>query len=369
MSKSLQIVSFDVPYPANYGGVIDVFYKLKALKKLDVDITLHTFEYGRGEQNLLEQFCSKVYYYPRNSFRNSFFCLKPFIVKTRENKLLISRLKKIGGVILYEGLHTTAPLLNTEMYSFKNIVRAHNIEHHYYKGLFKSEHNYINKIFFAIEAIKLKYYEQNLNKANHILSISPSEQVYFKTKFGPKSLYIPVFTDTEFSTLSEENQIVLWHGDLRVSDNVKSVLFAINVVRNTSFKLVIASSRKNKKVTDACKGLQNVTLDELLEPEALNNLLAKAKVNLLFTYQATGVKLKLLNALTKSRFVLTNDLMVKNTGLEDACVVANSKTKVRETLGRLMNQEFTEFNRLERKNLLKNFDTRYNAQKIIDLMD
>ena len=31
MEKHLHIISFDVPYPANYGGVIDVFYKLKAL--------------------------------------------------------------------------------------------------------------------------------------------------------------------------------------------------------------------------------------------------------------------------------------------------------------------------------------------------
>ena len=27
----LHIISFDVPYPANYGGVIDVFYRVKAL--------------------------------------------------------------------------------------------------------------------------------------------------------------------------------------------------------------------------------------------------------------------------------------------------------------------------------------------------
>ena len=29
--KEVHIVSFDVPYPPNYGGVIDVFYKIKTL--------------------------------------------------------------------------------------------------------------------------------------------------------------------------------------------------------------------------------------------------------------------------------------------------------------------------------------------------
>ena len=36
--KKLHIVSFDVPFPPNYGGVIDVFYKLIELKKLGVEI-------------------------------------------------------------------------------------------------------------------------------------------------------------------------------------------------------------------------------------------------------------------------------------------------------------------------------------------
>ena len=27
--KAINIISFDVPYPANYGGVIDVFYKIQ----------------------------------------------------------------------------------------------------------------------------------------------------------------------------------------------------------------------------------------------------------------------------------------------------------------------------------------------------
>ena len=45
----LHIVSFDVPWPANYGGVIDVFYKVKALADLGIRLHLHCFEYGRGE--------------------------------------------------------------------------------------------------------------------------------------------------------------------------------------------------------------------------------------------------------------------------------------------------------------------------------
>ena len=41
MDKYINIVSFNIPWPANYGGVIDVYYKMQALHKCGVKIILH----------------------------------------------------------------------------------------------------------------------------------------------------------------------------------------------------------------------------------------------------------------------------------------------------------------------------------------
>ena len=41
--RQLHIVAFDIPYPPNYGGVIDVWYKLKALHAKGIKIILHCF--------------------------------------------------------------------------------------------------------------------------------------------------------------------------------------------------------------------------------------------------------------------------------------------------------------------------------------
>mgnify|MGYP001008265998 FL=1 len=60
MERRLHIVSFDVPYPADYGGVIDVYYKIKALADRGVSIILHCYQYGRPEQQELEKLCEKV---------------------------------------------------------------------------------------------------------------------------------------------------------------------------------------------------------------------------------------------------------------------------------------------------------------------
>jgi hypothetical protein len=54
-SKHLHIISFDVPYPANYGGVIDIYYKLKALKKQGIKIHLHCYGYGRTKAKAHEK--------------------------------------------------------------------------------------------------------------------------------------------------------------------------------------------------------------------------------------------------------------------------------------------------------------------------
>ncbi|MFL5752959.1 MAG: glycosyltransferase family 1 protein, partial [Bacteroidia bacterium] len=83
MQTAINIVSFDVPFPANYGGVIDVFYKIKALHGAGVKIILHCFEYGRGEKPDLNSYCEEVHYYRRDtSFRNHFSKL-PYIVASR----------------------------------------------------------------------------------------------------------------------------------------------------------------------------------------------------------------------------------------------------------------------------------------------
>jgi hypothetical protein len=104
--QKLHIVSLDVPYPADYGGAIDIFYRIKALHELGFDITLHVFEYGRGKQEELSKF-AKVNYYSRNKSFFQLFSTRPFIVQTRRSKALLAHLLQDDAPILFEGIHTT----------------------------------------------------------------------------------------------------------------------------------------------------------------------------------------------------------------------------------------------------------------------
>ena len=95
-----------------------------------------------------------------SSFIKSLLSKIPFIVKSRGNDLLVANLTKDSYPILFEGLHTTLPALEDRLKDKKIYLRAHNIEHRFYKGLEKSESNTFKRSFFKKESKKLKHYEK-----------------------------------------------------------------------------------------------------------------------------------------------------------------------------------------------------------------
>lgn len=367
--KKLHIVSFDVPYPPNYGGVIDVFYKIKALAELGVIITLHTYEYGRGRAVELEKFCEKVHYYKREKSFKDLVSRKPFIVKTRRSKKLINRLLLDQNPILFEGLHTTFPLSSHSFLKRTILVRTHNIEHHYYNGLAKSETSKRKKAFFKTEAKKLEKYEVVLKKANYLLTISPFEEKYFRKKYGHKTLYTPVFYDNKTLPFEDpEEKFALWHGDLRVSDNRKALHKTIQIFKELKCKLLIASSYEIPEIKEAIHQYDHISFQKIDSNKALNTLFQKAHIHVLITFQKTGIKLRLLHCLTKGKFVIANKEMVEDTGLESACTIANTDAEFKESIKQLLIKDFDNSEIRLRAELLKTFHPLESAKQILKLL-
>lgn len=358
-----------MPYPPNYGGVIDVFYKLKALYDLKVKIYLHTFEYGRGRPKELDKFCEQVFYYQRNSSIINVLSKAPYIVKSRSSNELIQNLKKIKAPILFEGLHTTFPLINGNFDDRKVLVRAHNIEHLYYGGLAKSESRIYRKIFFKTEAKKLNVYENILDKVDAILTISPSEHNYFRNRFIDKAVYIPVFhPNIKVRKLSKKGNFALYHGDLRVADNIKSVYFLIDIFKQLDYELVIASSFKNHSIIKEITNYNHMRFVEIESQNHMLDLFEKAHINVLPTFQKTGIKLKLINTLFNGRFCVVTPKMVNETGLEKLCEIGRSREEFIQKVNELIYRDYVDIAIGEREKALKPFNISENAQKIIDIL-
>ena len=370
--KHLHIVSFDVPFPANYGGVIDVFYKLKALKKAGVRVHLHCFQYGRKRTQVLEDLCEVVHYYPRKSGIASALSVKPYIVQSRRSELLMSNLLNDEYPIIFEGLHTCLYLSDPRLKHRKKIYRESNIEHHYYFHLFKAEKQIFRKLYHLAESLKLRLYQKKLKYADLMLAVSQSDTEYLKKHFPKNNIeYLPSFHPNEkFLVLPGKGRYAFYHGKLSVTENYKAAEFLIEkVFAGFDKKLVIAGMEPPTHLKTLIEKHQNVELIENPDDEKMFGLIRNAHVNVLVTFQATGLKLKLLNTLYNGRFCLVNPEMVQGTGLETLCEIAKNADGLKTKLDGLFGKQFNLSDIREREILLReNYSNRKNCVKLIGLV-
>ncbi len=366
----LHIVSFDVPYPANYGGVIDVFYKAKALAEHGVKVHLHCFEYGRKEAPELEDIFHEVRYYKRDISKKHLFKSSPYIIETRISEHLINDLLKDDYPILMEGLHTSGLLREKRLKHRRRIVRTHNIEHEYYNSLSGAETDLFKKYYYFNEAVKLKKYEKILAKADLLLAISRTDYDYFSAKFKSVA-YVPAFHPyTVVRSLTGQGKYVLYHGNLSVPENIYAVTMLLKeVFRNSKIPFKIAGLNPPQSLWRLVAEYPLVEMVANPDDDMLNDLIKNAQVNIFFTHQATGLKLKLLNAIYNGRFVLTNDKMLSGSNLDNLCVLADSIPEMKIQLSGLMEKRFTAAMKIRRQMHLQ---TMYmngdNVEKLIGLI-
>lgn len=340
--RHLHVISFDIPYPPSYGGVIDVYYKIKALCKEDVKVHLHCFEYGRVKSRQLENLCATVNYYPRSISRSKLFNSLPYIVTSRNSVSLLKNLLKDDYPILMEGLHSCYYLGDRALSDRNIIVRTHNIEHHYYKGLAAVERNIFKRYYFYNEAGKLEHFEEVLKKASFIAAISQNDFHYLNHKYE-NVVHLPPFHQfNRVVSKAGKGNYVVYHGNLSVGENNEAALFLVKKVFNSlpDIPLIIAGSRPSKELREAVKGRNNIIIEADKTIKEINALIRNAHINIIPTFQPTGIKLKLLAALFSGRFCIANSAMVENTGLEKLCIIANTTGEMKKALKKTFPLEF-----------------------------
>ncbi len=373
MGKALHIIAFDVPFPANYGGIIDVFYKIKALHSIGVKITLHCFYYnGNNPPNTkLNQYCDQIYYYKRGKHIGNTFTKLPFIVASRGKTKLLENLLKDNDPILFEGLHTCYYLDHPQLKTRLKLFRAHNIEHQYYKEMAIAEKSFIKRFYFNQEAKKLEKFEHILNHAQNILSTAKMDIVHFK-KYA-STIHIPPFYQIVENEIRyhETNEFCLFHGNLSVLENKDAALFIIHKIAPlTHYKITIAGKDPSAEIVEAAQKQENVTLMANISQNEMAELIQKAQVHLLFTLQQTGVKLKLLYALSSGKHIIINEKMDDSNLFSKMCAVENNPTDIVKRIDILMETPFTEDLYTERNSFfLHVFDMKKSAQKIVKLLD
>lgn len=370
MKMDLHIIALNVPYPPDYGGMIDTYYRIRSLHNLNIQIHLHCFEYGRQHSKELESLCETTNYYPRELGLLRQFSEIPYIVSSRKSKILLNNLTSNDHPILFDGLHSTFYIDHPALSNRKKLVRLHNIEHKYYHTLADNEPNLLKRIYFSLESAKLKRYEKILKKADYILPISESDQEYFNNEYHNSVLLAPFHPFSESESLPGMGEYVIYHGDLSITENSAISDYLISdVFSKIPYKCVIAGKDPPEFIKLHASGYSNIMVVSNPDNDQMKSLIVNAQVNLLPALAANGFKLKLLMALFAGRHCLVNSIVGESTSIKKLCHVANTNDEIVNKIHLLMKERFTDEMIRERQQVLsENFDIVNNSRKLIELV-
>ena len=372
MDKYLNVIALNIPYPANYGGVIDIYYKLVALHQNGVRIVLHCFEYERPHAPELEEVCLKVYYYKRHTGLLRNLSSLPYNVYSRKDPALLKNLLRNDYPILFEGLHSCYYLNHPKLRHRFKIVRMCNIEHDYYRYLAESESNAIRQLFFRIEAFRFERYLPVIRHANLVLSVSLSDTHYLKQAFPKVRIeFMPCFHANErITALPGQSDYILYHGKLSVVENERAVRYLVeHVFSQLPYRCVIAGMDPSPALRKAIAPYANISLVANPDQATMDQLIHKAQIHVLITFQPTGLKLKLLNSLFAGRHILVNRAMLAGSGLDALCRIADTPEEMIAACHQLMQQPIDAQSLRQREfNLLPAFSNRAQGLRLKEML-
>lgn len=298
------------------------------------------------------------------------FSSEPFIVATRRSSELAERLLADEHPVLFEGLHCCGLLDDPRFSGRKKLVRTHNIEHDYYAALAGVEKRFFRRRYFHSESGKLELFEKKLEHAQHILAIAAADAKQLSSRYD-HVVHVPAFHPSEKVTVKPgTGEYALYHGNLEVGENNQAALYLVNEVFNDlGLPLIIAGNKPSDALADAVSRNRNVLLRANIPHDEIDRLIADAQVNVLPTFQATGIKLKLLAALFGGRHCVVNTPMIENTGLETLCAVCDSPQAMKAAIKELFAKELSAEMIVQRSEILQRcFSNAANVKKITALI-
>lgn len=370
--SNLHIVCFDIPYPVDHGGFFDLFYKIKALSLAGIKIHLHCFLHERKEQPILQDYCVSVNYYPRRTGWRGFSLRLPYIVHSRNNKLLRERLLLDDYPILLEGIHT-AGLIEDKRFAGRRIfLRAHNVESLYYFALARSAPFRPTVVYYLYESWRLKAFEKKIANTLPVLTVAQTDEQYFRSTYHGKNctLLPPFLPFDSVTSKTGMGQFCLYHGNLSIPENERMAFFLLrHVFKGLSIPFVIAGRAPSAKLIRAVHRSPTTTLVSNPDDRHMQELISTAQIHIIPSYNQTGIKLKLLNVLFNGRHCIVNAAAVAGTGLEQACHLGSSKNAWKSLVIQLYHQPFGEEEiRLRKLLLLPTYDAKENARQLIHVL-
>jgi polysaccharide biosynthesis protein PslH len=328
VKKKILVVSSDFPYPANHGGRVDIWERIKMLKELNYEVYLiSTINSEPNEEDIKEvkKYVKEISLSRRNVNLNNLFSIIPFQMKSREGLKYINDISGTFDYILLEGEYVFPVLKNKNIEGKKIILRVHNDELIYLKSLFNSTKRILKKVYYFTEYSKFKIVKTNITKyIDNYLFISNDEHNNFKlTNSRANTIFLPPeVNENELKSRTLDSSKVLFIGSLFMENNKEAIKWYIEKVHskvsNLDYELLIAGNSRGEDIswlTALIEKYKNIKIYD--SPSDLEFLYEQCSIFINPMQNGAGVKLKTIEAIKNGLPVVSTSVGIEGTGLID----------------------------------------------------
>ena len=320
------VVCSDFPYPADHGGRVDTWGRIKVLAELGW--TIHLLVCGKqmpspSDMKVVYRYVEDIKICDRRSKLTDMLHRVPMQVHSR-NELRKVNIDEDYDYVLLEGDYVY-PILNNPLVKHANVIlRVHNDEAVYFNALAKSTSNVIHKIYYQMESTKFTYLQKKmLKKVDKYLFISNKEfETFHKLHPSAKSLFLPPpVTKETFLASTFDSKHVVFIGSLFMPNNREAIEWYLKhihplMLKEPDYKFIVAgNSRKQSLSWLDSYDMTNVIVHDT--PESLEDIYKHGYLFVNPMQNGAGVKLKTIEAIQNGLPVISTSIGYEGTGLVD----------------------------------------------------
>jgi hypothetical protein len=324
--KKILVVTGFFPFPTFFGGVFDIWERIKGLHNMGYDIDL----LYTSKSHPLEEHIAHVSFYVKTIFevkRNNsliyLFSKEP--LQTVSRRLLEEvTLNEFYDLVILESENVGRVLSNKSLKVKSIALRVHNNESVYFKNLADSTNKPLKKIYYLLDSIKYKFYSKKIFKrVDKLWFISFEEQLKHHS-FLNKSIHLPPPINQGFVTQKLDNKNVLFIGSLFMDNNMEAIEWYLKNVHevilsnNKDYKFIICGSTGDYQKSYFDKKFKNYSnIKLILDVIDLKEIYANSSIFINPMQHGAGVKIKSINAIVNGLPLVSTTIGSEGIGFEE----------------------------------------------------
>jgi polysaccharide biosynthesis protein PslH len=322
----MTMVCHDLPFPANHGARVDMWRRIRAFRRLGVELQLICWGDGWDEEaraelsRVAEQVHVVLFQGGAIAHLSRALGLLSYplevtsrIIRGRALRRLSAAVRQFQpDVIWLDGLHggELATRLSRDL-EVPLVMRSHNIEHLYYRRLLASATGW-GKLRRQLSLLHLEQFERSvLERSAVFYDISMDDLNFWQSQGFKQGRYLPPLVD--FS-LPPEGDLqpdydVVFLGNLCSDNNVAGVTWFVNEVmplmqaQLPDVRVLIAGSNPVRKILDLCGQRSGITLR--VNPTDAAAVYRSGRVLINPVKAGSGVSIKSIEMLAAGRSIVS----------------------------------------------------------------